>query len=93
MTIVRTDDTPRTRADTPVSVVIERYNESGADAAQPAPAQDNQEADDPRREARRIPSIAEMAEPPLRLLVGSKASQYVTNPGRTLSGFEENWRN
>ena len=93
VTIVETGDAPRTRADTPVSVVIERYNESGADAAQPAPAQDNQEADDPRREARLILSIAEMAQPPLRLLVGSEANQFVTNAGRVLGGFEENWRN
>jgi len=66
---------------------------TGADAAQPGPTQDNQEVDDPRREARLIVSIAEMAEPPLRLLVGSKASQYVTSAAHALGGFEENWRN
>ena len=93
VTIVETGNTPSTRAETPVSVVIERYNESSAEPAQPASAQDNQEADDPRREARLILSIAEMAEPPLRLLVGAEANQYVTNAGRALGGFEENWRN
>jgi NAD(P)-dependent dehydrogenase (short-subunit alcohol dehydrogenase family) len=93
VTIVETGGTPRTRVETPVSVVSERYNESGADRAQLAQSQDNQEADDPRCEARLILSIAEMAEPPLRLLVGSEASQYITNAGHALGGFEENWRN
>jgi hypothetical protein len=74
-------------------VVSERYNESGADPAQLAQSQDNQEADDPRREVRLILSIAEMVEPPLRLLVGSEASQYVTNAGHAFGGFQENWRN
>ena len=50
-------DTGRTR-NTPLKpyalVVSERYNESGADPAQPAHAQDNEEADNPRREARPI---------------------------------------
>ena len=89
-------DTGRTR-NTPLKpyalVVSERYNESGADPAQPAHAQDNEEADNPRREARPILRIAEMAEPPLRLLVGSEASQYVNIAGHASGGFEENWRN
>jgi NAD(P)-dependent dehydrogenase (short-subunit alcohol dehydrogenase family) len=93
VTIVETVGTPRTRVETPVSVVSERYTESGADRAQPAHAQDNQEADDPRREARLLLSIAEMAEPPLRLLLGSEVGQYVTSAAHALGGFETNSRN
>ena len=71
-------------------MVSDRYNEGGADPSQPDHAQDNQEADDPRRESRLLLSIAEMAEAPLRLRVGSEANHYVTNAGHALGGFEEN---
>ena len=91
VTIVETDGTPPcTRVETSVSVDRERYNESGPDPAQPAHAQDNQEADDPRREAGLLLSVAEMAEPPLRLLLSSDVGQYVTSAAHALGGFETN---
>lgn len=91
MTIVETGRTRNTPLKPYVPVVSELYNESGADPAQPAHAQDNQEADDPRREARLILQIAEMAEPPMRLLVGSEASTSPMQP--THWADAENWRN
>jgi len=94
VTIVETDGTPPcTRVETSVSVDRERDNESGPGPAQPAHAQENQEADDPRREAGLLLSVAEMAEPPLRLLLGSDVGQYVTSAAHALGGFETNWPN
>lgn len=74
-------------------MVSQRYNKSGIDRAQWAHAHDNQESNDPGSESRLILSIAEMAEPPVRLVVGADATQPLADTGQALAGLEAKWRN
>ena len=93
VTIVETGYTHDDRFESSAPPVTGRLIESVVRPGQPANALDTQEPNDSNRAARLILWIADMAEPPLRLLVGPEASQYVTDAGHALSGFEENWRN
>ena len=56
---------------------------------QPVNADDTQEPTDSNRVARLILWTAGMAEPPLRLLVGSEATQHLADAGDV---FAESWR-
>lgn len=93
VTIVETGSTQNTRLESSVPVVSQRYNKSGIDRAQWAHAHDNQESNDPGSESRLILSIAEMAEPPVRLVVGADATQPLADTGQALAGLEAKWRN
>jgi NAD(P)-dependent dehydrogenase (short-subunit alcohol dehydrogenase family) len=50
------------------------------------------EAGDPAKVARVVLEVAGMAEPPLRLLLGSDAYRYGTAAGRALAESDESWR-
>ena len=50
------------------------------------------EAGDPAKVARVVLDVASMAEPPLRLLLGSDAYRYGTAAGRALLESDESWR-
>jgi NAD(P)-dependent dehydrogenase (short-subunit alcohol dehydrogenase family) len=50
------------------------------------------EASDPAKVARVVLEVAAMAEPPLRLLLGSDAYRYGTAAGRALLESDESWR-
>lgn len=50
------------------------------------------EAGDPAKVARVVLEVAAMAEPPLRLLLGSDAYHYGTAAGRALLESDESWR-
>jgi NAD(P)-dependent dehydrogenase (short-subunit alcohol dehydrogenase family) len=49
-------------------------------------------ASDPAKVARLVLEVAGLAEPPLRLLVGTDAYAYATAAGRTLLAEDERWR-
>ena len=93
VTIIETGSTQNTRLESSVPVVSQGYNESGAAPELRAQAHENQERNDPASESRLILSIAEMAEPPVRLLVGADASQHLTHTGQAVAGLEAKWRN
>jgi len=50
------------------------------------------EASDPAKVARVVLDVAAMAEPPLRLLLGSDAFRYGTAAGRALAESDQSWR-
>ena len=50
------------------------------------------EAGDPAKVAQVVLDVAAMAEPPLRLLLGSDAYRYGTAAGRALLESDEAWR-
>jgi NAD(P)-dependent dehydrogenase (short-subunit alcohol dehydrogenase family) len=50
------------------------------------------EASDPAKVARVVLDVAAMAEPPLRLLLGSDAYRYGTAAGRALAESDQQWR-
>lgn len=92
VTIVETGSTHNTRLESSVPVVSQCYNKSRIDRAQRAHAHDNQESNDPGSQSRLILSIAEMAEPPVRLVVGADATQPLADTVQALAGLEAKWR-
>lgn len=93
VTIVETGSTHNTRLEPDVPVISEPFNENVIAPSQGARAHDRQGPNDPGEIARLILRTAEMAEPPLRLLVGSEATHYLTDPSQSLGELEAKWRN
>ena len=58
-----------------------------------ARAHDRQGTNDPGEIALLILQTAEMAEPPVRLLVGPEATHYLADESQSLREFEAKWRN
>jgi NAD(P)-dependent dehydrogenase (short-subunit alcohol dehydrogenase family) len=93
VTTVETGGTRNTRLEPDAPVISEPFNENVIAPPQRARAHDRQGSNDPGEIARLILRIAEMAEPPLRLLVGSEATHYLTDASQSLGELEAKWRN
>lgn len=93
VTTVETGGSRNTRLEPDVPVISEPFNENVITPSQGAHAHDRQGPNDPGEVARLILRTAEMAEPPLRLLVGSEATDYLTDPSQSLGELEAKWRN
>jgi len=68
------------------------YDQTVGDRARMIRAGLSTEAGDPAKVARVVLEVAAMAEPPLRLLLGSDAYRYGTAAGRALLESDESWR-
>jgi NAD(P)-dependent dehydrogenase (short-subunit alcohol dehydrogenase family) len=76
-----------------VPVISEPFNENVIAPSQGARAHDRQGSNDLGEIARLILRTGELAEPPVRLLVGPEATHYVADESQLLREFEAKWRN
>jgi NAD(P)-dependent dehydrogenase (short-subunit alcohol dehydrogenase family) len=89
VTIVETGRAHNDGFESSAPLVTGRHIESVVRPTQPINAHDTQEPNDSNKVARLILWTAGMAEPPLRLLVGSEASQRLVDAGDV---FAASWR-
>ena len=89
VTIVETGYAHNDHFESSAPLVTGRHIESVVRLTQPVNADDTQEPTDSNSVARLILWTAGMAEPPLRLLVGSEATQHLADAGDV---FAESWR-
>ena len=93
VTNVETGGVRNIRVEPYVPVISEPFNENVIAPSQGARAHGRQGTNDPGEIARLILQTAEMAEPPVRLVVGPEATHYLADESQSLREFEAEWRN